>query len=94
MRSTLARLLIVGLLTPNLASWASALTYVVRLDGSGDFTAIQAAIDACAVGDTVLVGPGSYTGAQNRDLDFSGVDLLLTSEAGKEQTVLDCEELG
>ena len=94
MRWTFAYLLAVGLLPLGFASRASAMTYTVRLDGSGNFSAIQPAIDACSAGDTVLVGPGSYTGAQNRDLDFSGVDLLLTSEAGKEQTVLDCEELG
>ncbi len=41
---------------------ASAITRTVMQDGSGDFMDIQAAVDACAVGDTVLVGPGRYEG--------------------------------
>jgi Secretion system C-terminal sorting domain/Right handed beta helix region len=41
-------------LTSQAASW------LVMKDGSGDFTEIQAAVDGCAVGDTVLVGPGRY----------------------------------
>lgn len=71
-----------------------AATHTVRLDGAGDFQTIQPAIDGCAPGDTVLVGPGTYTGSANRNLDFHGVDLVLLSEAGREETILDCEELG
>ncbi len=34
--------------------------YVVATDGSGDFTALQAAVDAAAPGDEILVKPGIY----------------------------------
>jgi hypothetical protein len=39
---------------------ASARTWRVELDGSGDFTDIQPAVDASAAGDTILIGPGRY----------------------------------
>ena len=39
-----------------------ARTWTVMQDGSGDFLDIQSAVDACAVGDSVLVGPGRYEG--------------------------------
>jgi len=40
---------------------ASAGTWRVELDGSGDFTTIQDALDAAADGDSILVGPGEFT---------------------------------
>jgi len=94
MRIPSVLLLVTGALLLALSGSALAATHTVRLDGTGDFLAIQPAIDACAVGDTVLVGPGTYTGASNRNLDFHGVDLVLVSELGRDQTVIDCQELG
>lgn len=38
-------------------------THTVAADGSGDFASIQAAVDAAADGDTVLVRPGVYVEA-------------------------------
>ena len=34
--------------------------YIVATDGSGDFTSLQAAVDAAAPGDEILVKPGVY----------------------------------
>ena len=42
------------------ASSVTADILTVALDGSGDYTAIQDAIDASASGDTILVSPGYY----------------------------------
>jgi hypothetical protein len=39
---------------------ASAVTYRVRIDGSGDFTTIQACASVARAGDTCLVAPGTY----------------------------------
>ncbi len=51
---------------------------------------IDAAAEAAAEGDTVLVAPGTYTGPGNVDLDFYGTDLVLMSEAGAAVTIIDC----
>lgn len=39
---------------------ASASTWYVRQDGSGDFTTIQAAVDGSAPGDSIQIGAGRY----------------------------------
>jgi pectinesterase len=44
-----------------LAVPASAATWRVEQDGSGDFTTIQAAVDAAADGDVIAIGPGHYS---------------------------------
>ena len=60
----------------------------------GDAPTIQQGLDMSASGDTVLVAPGVYTGPLNRDLDFHGKSTVLSSAAGPEATVIDCESLG
>jgi len=44
-----------------LYSAASGAVLRVEKDGSGDYTAIQPAVDNASPGDTILVGPGRYT---------------------------------
>jgi hypothetical protein len=46
-----------------LAPAATASTWSVQRDGTGDFTTIQPALDVAADGDTILIGPGEYTEA-------------------------------
>lgn len=67
------------------ASSADARTWHVFNDGSGDAPTIQAGIDSAAVGDTVLVGPGTYL----EHPDFLGKDIVLKSSMGPEATILD-----
>jgi predicted outer membrane repeat protein len=76
------------------ASFATAATIRVDLSGSGDYTTIQQGLDAAAGQDTVLVAAGTYTGALNRELDFHGKAIVLTSEAGSGSTIIDCQNAG
>ncbi len=57
----------------------------------GSFPTIQAAVDASSTGDWVLVAPGVYTGAGNRDIDPSGRSIRIIGTSGAEATILDCE---
>jgi len=50
-------------------------THNIFVDGSGDFTTIQNAIDCSAQGDTIIVHPGRYY----ENLDFNGQNVYLTS---------------
>ena len=72
-----------------LALLVASVGHATTIHVPGDQPTIQAAIDAVAVGDTVLVAAGTYSGSGNRDLDFAGKDLVLRSEHGADVTVLD-----
>ena len=89
-----AALLATGLVV--LCGWGFSLTGAVfastRLVPE-QYATIQAAVDASVSGDVVLLSPGTYTGDGNRAIDFRGQDLVLTSVAGPEQTIIDCEHV-
>lgn len=90
----------------NLAMWTKHMrrnVWHVATDGSdetGDgseqypFATIQHGVDSASTGNTVLVGPGTYTGPGNRDIDFNGKDIVLMSTDGPEVTIIDCESQG
>ncbi len=58
-----------------------------------EYATIQEAIDAAFDGDTVLVADGTYTGPGNKDLMF-GKPIILRSENGPENCIIDCENDG
>jgi predicted outer membrane repeat protein len=73
---------------------SSGANWQIRPDGTGDFPTIQDAITAAAHGDSVTLTSGVFTGPGNRDVDFLGKGLVVTSESGPGETVVDCGGLG
>ncbi len=68
-----------------------AATITVDDDQPADYSAIQPAIQAAVNGDTVVVRDGTYTGTQNRNLDFAGKAITVRSENGPANCIIDCQ---
>jgi len=77
-----------------LATPASARTWHVKPDGSGDAPTIQEAILAASEGDTILLAPGIFSGPGNFNINFFGLNLVVTSELGPTVTTIDCQRKG
>jgi hypothetical protein len=78
--------------SPILINPASATTYFVAADGSGDFATIQAAVDAADPGDIIELGDGTFMGNGNRDVDCSGTELIIRSQSGTPVLcIIDCQ---
>ncbi|MBI5115220.1 hypothetical protein HZA56_01990 [Candidatus Poribacteria bacterium] len=58
------------------------------------FCSIQLGIDDAINGDTIIVRDGTYTGVDNRDLDFGGKAITLRSANGPANTIIDCQGNG
>ena len=54
-----------------------ARSWRVERDGSGDYTAIQPALDAAAEGDTLLLGPGRFTETHVVEAPYDTGDVYL-----------------
>ncbi|MFQ5510666.1 MAG: T9SS type A sorting domain-containing protein [Candidatus Krumholzibacteriia bacterium] len=77
------RLLLVTLTLLSICSSISvARTWYIKPDVTGDAPTIQAAIDSASAGDTVLLAPGLFRGGGNRNIDFKGKAITVTSEFG------------
>ena len=58
------------------------------------YPAIQAGIRAAVNGDTVMVADGIYRGVGNKNLDFLGKGIVVMSENGPENCIIDCDGSG
>jgi hypothetical protein len=83
--------------------WLFVLFLHINVSGSrnvfrvpADYATIQAAVDAAADGDVVVIADGTCTGAGNRDITWDGSvrHLTIRSESGPENCIIDCEYSG
>ncbi|MBU1752240.1 PEGA domain-containing protein, partial [bacterium] len=60
----------------------------------GTYTTIQAGIDACPDGGTVIVADGTYTGTGNKDLKWSRKHITVRAANEAANCIIDCENSG
>ena len=73
-----------------LSTSALADTWTVDDDGTADFDTIQAAVNAAADGDVILIAPGTYTSNSNAGVvSISSKSLTLESSGEPALTILD-----
>lgn len=71
---------------------AGAAAWLVVPDQSGDFPTIQAAVDASASGDTIILADGIFTGDGNRDVTIYGTAVVIHSLSNNPSAcIIDCE---
>ncbi len=81
------------------AGVCQAKTSHVDANGMGDYPTIQAAVDDSNTGDVIILMPGKYIGAGNKDIDTKGKSLTIQSTdpcnpAIVAGTVIDCQNMG
>lgn len=60
LRATELPAILAVMMSVALVEASTGATLTVQKDGSGDYVVIQAALDAAADGDTILIGPGEF----------------------------------
>ncbi len=71
---------------------ATAATYFVASDGTGDYPTIEAAVQACVSGDVIELGDGTFTGPGNRDITVGELAITVRSQSGDAtQCIIDLQ---
>ena len=60
----------------------------------GDYSTIQAAINAASNGDTIIVSNDTYTGSSNKNLDPLDKSITIKSANGPVNCIIDCQNSG
>jgi hypothetical protein len=76
------------------SAWSTVSSFISRepvvLHVSAGSSTIQSAIDSVQERDTILVAAGTYSGAGNVDLTFTGTNCVMLSEDGPDVTIIEC----
>jgi len=89
--TTVCALALAAVSLPTMCLPATAATYLIEPNGSGDYATIQAALDAVTGGDIIELGVGTFQGDGNRDIDFGGKAVTVRSVSGDPADVtIDC----
>ncbi|GEM_PF-6017482 len=91
MESNRSILLCVGIVVTILGS-LPAIAATLRVPA--EYASIQLAIESALDNDTILVSDGVYSGGMNKNLVFHNKSLLLASENGPDNCVIDCQHNG
>ena len=67
-------------------------SFAATINVPADYTTIQAAIDAAADGDEVVVAPGTYTGTGDEVVNMLGKAITLRASGTPEETIIDGED--
>mgnify|MGYP002622835397 FL=1 len=86
------RTVVLGGLLAIVACWQPGLA--AELHVPGQYSTIQAAIDAAEAGDVVQIAPGTYRGPGNRNIDLKGKNITVRGDGTAAEVVIDCESLG
>jgi hypothetical protein len=76
------------------AAPSGAATYHVNVAGGADFVSIGEAFAVAADGDSIVVWPGTYTGASNRNIEWGDRNIVLTKAPDRQTPVIDLEGAG
>jgi hypothetical protein len=73
--------------------FCSAAANAAVLNVPSQYSTIQDGINAAVNGDTVLVADGTHSGIGNRGIQLLGKAIVVTSENGPHNCIIDCESV-